>query len=925
MTTILSTIRLQFHGGFTLDDGAEWIDYFAKLGVSHVYASPLLASRSGSIHGYDGIDPTRLDPELGGEEALERLVNKLRERGMGLILDIVPNHVAVGGSENLWWQDVLMWGQDSRYASFFDIDWHSPDPLLTGKVLVPFLGDQYGEALRSGDLVLRFDPEYASFHVDYHEHRFPIDPRHYGEILEHAESADLQNAAALFLSLADTENLKADAKDARRGMRLAADSEQGRASMDKLLTLYDGTSEAGAIRLHRLLERQHYRLAWWRTASDDINWRRFFDITELAGLRVELPEVFEETHAEIFRLVEKGWIDGVRVDHIDGLVDPRGYCRKLRERLDQIAQRCPNNMPRRVALYVEKILAAKESLHQDWQVDGTTGYEFMNEVSSLQHEPEEAESLRTLWRKMTGRRDDFSLEEQRARAEILNTALASEYDACGRALLAVARKDLATRDFSLGAIKRTLGALIKHFSVYRTYADGSGRPALDEPWFAQAATGAKQEINPPEVRVLDYLDRWLGGEAPDSCDDTEQKALRLRAITRFQQLTAPVAAKAVEDTAGYRSAALISRNDVGFDPDAFSHSPRFFHEACRTRAAQFPCSIVTTATHDHKRGEDVRARLAALSENGDRFAENVQRWGRMADPLRQNLKSGPAPSPGDELILYQTLVGAWPLDLECNDGEALGEFRERIAQWQQKALREAKLRSHWLWPDEEYEEACRSFLEGLLDGNELCQDIAGAARELNLPGALNSLVQVTLRITVPGVPDLYQGTEFWDLSLVDPDNRRPVDFPARQTALAEALEPVRVLQAWRDGRVKQALINTLLKLRKALPEVFLEGSYEPVSVAGSQARHVVAFVRSSGKDAVLVVVPRLPVALLGDESVPLIPPSKWEDTRLQGDYLQGEWRDVVGQRIVHVGNGGVPVAELLAEFPVGVYTAVSTA
>lgn len=929
--TPVSTLRLQFHGGFTLDDAVRWVDYFADLGISHIYSSPLLASRRGSIHGYDGIDPTRLDPELGGEEALERLVSALRVRNMGLILDIVPNHVAVGGSENLWWQDVLMWGRQSRYAGFFDIDWaaewHAPDPLLQGKVLVPFLGDHYGVVLGSGDLVFGFDPDYASFHVDYHEHRFPIDPRHYGGILEHAEDADLQNTAAAFLALADSDDLKADAKAAREALRLASASADGALAIAALPALFDGREAAGALRLHQLLERQHYRLAWWRTASDEINWRRFFDITELAGLRVEQPEVFEETHAEVFRLVEKGWIDGVRVDHVDGLVDPRRYCRELRARLDLLASRRPDGVPARVSLYVEKILAAGESLHQDWTVDGTTGYEFMNDVSALQHEPAEAPLLRALWREMSGRRDDFPAEERRARTELLQSALASEFDACGRALLAVARADLSTRDFALGAIKRTLAALIRHFSVYRTYADASGRPPQDQPFFASAAAAARAELHPPEQRVLDYLERWLGGEAPVDCADPEERELRLHAISRFQQLTAPVAAKAVEDTAGYRSAVMISRNDVGFDAEALSHPPRAFHAACQQRAAQFPRSLLATATHDHKRGEDVRARLAALSEHGDGFAADVRRWTDTASPLRSMLASGTAPSSADEMILYQTLLGAWPLELDCSPSPALEQFRDRLVQWQQKALREAKLRSHWLWPDLDYEASCRDFLLGLFDDPSLCRDIAARARALDLPGVVNSLAQVTLRNTVPGLPDLYQGTEWWDLSLVDPDNRRPVDYPARQAALAQGLTPAQALPGWRNGQVKQAVLVRLLKLRRELPQLFMEGSYTPLTIVGPQARHVLAFVRHWQDQSLLVVVPRLPAALLTMATVPAIPTEAWQETHVQLERAQADsaasslWRGVLSEKMLQIDGTNVPVAQLLDDFPVAVYRA----
>nr|WP_298373422.1 malto-oligosyltrehalose synthase [uncultured Halomonas sp.] len=916
---IRATVRLQFHSEFTLDDALPWIDYYADLGISHVYASPLLASRSGSTHGYDGIDPTRLDPELGGEEALERLVAKLRERNMGLILDIVPNHVAVGGSENLWWQDVLTQGQRSPYAKFFDIDWHSPDPLLNGKVLLPFLGGPYGDILHSGELRLNYEASTAGFYVAYHEHHFPIDPVYYGAILQHANEDTLRSLATCFdeaQTSADPQRLLIEARE-----RLAQASEK--ADLQPALQHFDTTSEQGARALHDLLEKQHYRLAFWRTASDEINWRRFFDITELGGLRVELPEVFDATHSVILRLVERGWVDGLRVDHVDGLADPGGYCRKLRQCLQDLAQHRPDDVPRYVALYVEKILAEGETLHTDWGVDGTTGYEFMNEVSGLQHDPDGAAPLRTLWRETSGRGSDFLIEVRKARAEMLDSALSSEFHACARALQALARHDTATRDITLGAIERVLKALVVHFPVYRTYADEKGRPEVDRAHFEQAKVEARRDVNPPERDLLDQFDRWLGGEAPEACQDERERSLRLRAIQRFQQLTSPVAAKAVEDTAGYRSAVLISRNDVGFDPQNFSHTPAYFHEACRQRAEQFPLSLVTTATHDHKRGEDVRARLAALSELPWIFAEQVRRWREKAVSLREEQSAGVAPSPADELILYQMLLGAWAPTLDREDGEAMNGFAERLAQWQKKALREAKLRSHWLWPDSDYENACRNFLFGLIEDTALRDELSDTARALDLPGAVNGLVQVVLRMTVPGVPDLYQGTEFWDYSLVDPDNRRSVDHQARQTALEKHSSPQEALEHWRDGRVKQAVIARLLAIRSESPSLFAQGDYTAMTVEGNRKEHVVAFSRKHAQQALLVVVPRLPVAMLESATLPLIPTEEWGDAQLQiPESLQGQWRDVLTGNTVELNQETVMISELLAHFTAGVFVSI---
>ncbi|MGQ4879730.1 malto-oligosyltrehalose synthase [Billgrantia sp. LNSP4103-1] len=920
MSEIRATARLQFHRGFTLDDAAEWVDYYARLGISHVYASPLQMSRQGSPHGYDGIDPTRIDPELGGEAALERLVERLREHGMGLILDIVPNHVAVGGSQNPWWQDVLAWGQTSPYADYFDIDWHSPDPLLAGKLLLPFLGEPYADALHSGDLALRHDAQTAGFQLVYHEHRFPLDPRHDGDVLRLAEHAALWDLAPRFDALRQRDDAYTAVAECRRELCQAMADPTVERALQQALTLFDGSTRAGAIRLHDLLERQHYRLAWWRSGADEINWRRFFDITELGGLRIEQPEVFEAVHALPLRLVEQGWVDGLRVDHVDGLADPRGYCRRLRARLGECQKRRPEHVVRHVAIFVEKILAADETLHRDWGVDGTTGYEVMNEISALQHDPAGAEPLGDLWRDVSGREPDFPAEVRQARRETLDTLLSSEFDACARALHAVSRHSLATRDVTLAAVRRALRSLIVHFPVYRTYADDGGRPELDAPFFDQAMAGARLELSPPDAGVLEWLERWLGGEAPADAADAQERWLRQRAIVRFQQLTSPVAAKAVEDTAGYRSAVLISRNDVGFDGEHFSHSPRQFHEANAWRARHFPHGLVATATHDHKRGEDVRARLAALSENASPFATRVEHWRELAAPLRQSLAGDPAPSPGDELILYQVLLGAWSPTLARDDTEAMQGFAERLAEWQQKALREAKLRTHWLWPDEAYEKACRDYLHGLLATPELCRDLEAAARELDLSGALNGLVQTTLRLTVPGIPDLYQGCEFWDYSLVDPDNRRPVDHAARLAALQACQAAATALANWQDGFVKQTLNARLLKLRHTHRDLFTHGDYRPVPVEGEHAEKVIVFLRQHGEQQLLVVAPRLVAALLEGTELPHVPPSRWGDTCVRLPEEAGAaWQNALTDTTLKVSHGSTTVTELLTELPVGVY------
>ncbi|MER2104983.1 MAG: malto-oligosyltrehalose synthase, partial [Pseudomonas atacamensis] len=498
-----ATLRLQFHKGFTLEQAVPLVPYFARLGISHIYASPLLAARAGSMHGYDVVDPTQVNPELGGEPALRQLVSTLREHNMGLILDIVSNHMAVGGNDNPWWLDLLEWGRLSPYGEFFDIQWHSPDPLMEGQLLLPFLGSDYGVALQEGTLKLKFNGQAGTFYVEHYDHHFPICPNNYGELLKSDDT--LKSLADRFSTLSYQTDAHSLAIPLKQELRELASDPRVLATIEGNLAQYDSTTEEGFHKLHDLLERQSYRLASWRTAADDINWRRFFDINELGGLRVERPAVFEATHGKIFQLVEEGLVDGLRIDHIDGLADPRGYCRKLRRRLDHLAP------GRHLPIYVEKILGEGETLRRDWSVDGTTGYEFMNQLSLLQHDPDGEHVLGELWQRRTERPAAFMEEAQLARQQILNGSLASDFESVAQALHQVARDDLMTRDLTLGAIRRVLHALIVHFPVYRTYISAMGRSEQDEAIFQHAMDGARQTLSEADWPVLDSVASWLGG------------------------------------------------------------------------------------------------------------------------------------------------------------------------------------------------------------------------------------------------------------------------------------------------------------------------------------------------------------------------------------------------------------------------------
>lgn len=917
MKPLTATVRLQFHSDFTLDDAVPLVPYFAQLGISHLYASPILKARAGSRHGYDVVDPTCVNPELGGEAALQRLVAALRQHGMGLILDTVSNHMAVGGADNPWWQSLLAWGRRSPYAEFFDIQWHSSDPLLAGQLLLPFLGSDYGAALKNGEIPLQYEPQAGLLQIAHHEHRFPICPQDYGWILAQSPAPELQALAEHFTALGEAPDPLAAALPLHAELtRLVGEG----ADLDAALQAFDSRTEEGFKRLHLLLERQTYRLASWRTAGDDINWRRFFDINELGGLRVERAVVFEATHAKLFELIERGLVDGLRIDHIDGLADPRGYCRKLRRRVDSLlAKRPVQTALEHFPIFVEKILGAGEHLHRDWLTDGTTGYEFMNQVSLLQHDPAGEAPLTELWATVS-ERPDFPEEVRLARHLVLNASLAGDCESVAQALLQVARNDLMTRDLTLGAIRRALQALVAHYPVYRTYINACGRPAEDERFFQQALSNARQDLAEADWPLLDQLAQWLGGQRWRELPPGRPRKQLRHACVRFQQLTAPSAAKAVEDTAFYRSARLLSRNDVGFEVERFSAGLEHFHNEAQRRLRDFPDNLLATATHDHKRGEDTRARLAVLSERGPWFASRMEHWRELAAPLREQLQDGVAPSPGDEMLLLQALLGSWPLDLDIGNDTALRQYAERIRQWQQKALREAKLRSSWSAPNEAYEAVCAAYVDAILldqENQQLRKSLADAAQAIACPGALNSLVQTLLRMTVPGVPDLYQGNEYWDFSLVDPDNRRPVDYPSRRCTLDDACPTGELLANWHDGRIKQALIARVLDCRKAHAELFLRGAYLPLTVQGRHADKVIAFARLGEGERAIIVAPRLASGLLGAASSPLIPAQNWEDTRviLPFDPSSANSTGLFATAAVSPSRE-LLVSALLAEFPI---------
>lgn len=900
--TIRATFRLQLHKDFNFAAAQAQVPYLARLGISHLYLSPIHTPRAGSTHGYDVVDYGAVSAELGGEEGLRELVKTLRQHKMGLIVDLVPNHMAIGGHDNRAWLDLLEWGMQSHYANFFDVDWDVQDPALRRRVHAPFLGKSYGDVLADGDLKLKFNADEARFYVEYYDHHFPINPRHYSEILGYC-GPSFETHSENFRQATASKGRRESVVESAREVLTAAVKDQSQllAQIEDGLKHYNSSDHRGRAALHRLLERQHYRLAWWRTASDEINWRRFFDILDLAGVRVQELPAFSIVHATTFYLYSEGLIDGVRIDHIDGLADPRTYCRRLRRVFNKLNHRRPADAPQgRAIIYVEKILARGERLSTEWQVDGDTGYAFMNEVGALLHHPAGEEPLGRAWTALTGQPHDFELEEKAARRRTVETILAADFNACALALHQIARSDIHTRDWSLMAIRRVLAEILVEFPVYRTYMDARGRSEDDAALMKTTLEAAKRRCLPSDRELVDYIDRWLGGEAPSSFRSIAARRARLRAIARFQQLSSPVAAKSVEDTAFYRYGHLLSRNEVGSSPTQFYLAADDFHSASKQRARRYPQCMLATATHDHKRGEDVRARLAVISEVPELWLMHVANWRQRNGHLKQEAEGVDMPDAADEYMLYQMLLGAWPLDMDYRQVDQLHEFTERVRQWQLKALREAKRNSNWIEPNLRYEQAAREFLDAILDP----QQSAGFIEELDTfvnsiaaAGVINSLSQVLIKLTSPGVPDIYQGCELWDLSFVDPDNRRPVDYDLRQQYLDDLSNEnghYTLMTNWRNGQIKQFLITTILHVRATYPALFATGSYQPLRAEGKLSEHIFCFARELNGQIAIVATVRF-AAELSDKMRPTISREHWQDTHIQlpTQFRNQDWFDAL--------------------------------
>lgn len=972
-----STYRLQFHAGFTFRDATAIVPYLRELGVTHVYASPYLKARPGSTHGYDVIDHRSLNPEIGTQADYERWLAAMRQHGLAHILDTVPNHVGVATNDNAWWNDVLENGPASRFAHYFDISWHgSPRPELQDKVLLPLLGKPYAQALESGELKLTF--ENGAFAVNYYDRRFPISPKTYPMILAHhlneleselgAASNDWRRYQGL-ISLADdlpargekgtfqVEERHANAQSLKAGLAdLAAESEPVRRFIERNLARFNGTvgDAASFDLLDDLLTGQCYRLAYWRVAPDEINYRRFFDINDLAAISMERPAVFHETHELILQWLGRCQLQGLRIDHPDGLYDPKQYFLRLQQayvlavakaegipltesKAARVAERLASEEPTGWPLYVavEKILAIGEPLPGDWAISGTSGYDFLDMASAMFVKPEGGPALTRFYEELVPAMPAFEDLVYQKKRLILDIALSSELHMLAHRLDRLAQRDRASRDFTQSGLREALREVIACFPVYRSYVSAE-RVREDDRKYVDEAVEQAIARNPATEPAAFHFIQDMVLQQPSRFFRDADRAAQLKFAGKFQQLTAPVTAKGIEDTAFYLYNRLISLNEVGGDPDHFGVTPAELHEYLHHRQTKWPYALSPLSTHDTKRSEDVRARINVLSEIPEEWASRVRTWARVNALHKKDVDSSQAPDVNDEYLLYQTLLGAWPLG-PLND-PARAEFIKRIQAYMEKAIREAKTHTSWTRPNADYEDAVKAFVTAILDpktGSAFLDDFVPFQQRVSHWGMFNSLSQTLLRLTAPGAPDTYQGTELWDFSLVDPDNRRPVDYKRRQQMLREigkgfesAVSRERflreLLRVPNDGRAKLLLTWRVLSLRREKPGLFTAGRYVPLQATGFRPDYVFAFARRLGDSWAIVIVPRFFATLAPDAQFAPLGRDVWLDTELilPADLRvpSGRLRDVITGDLVSLTQapGGEPCIDLataLETFP----------
>lgn len=992
-----ATYRLQFNNQFTLDDAAQQIAYLDALGISDLYASPLLMARLGSGHGYDITDHGRINPDIGGDESFERLSTALRAHQMGLILDVVPNHMGIGDTRNGWWTDVLENGPISIYASYFDIDWDPVPQQLRDKVLLPILGDQYGNVLERGELKLRYGE--GAFFIDYWENTLPVNPRSYGDVLSHRleqllvspgpDDADVMELQSIITAVGylpprtETDpNRIAERNREKEVIKRRLNSLYGRSAavreaIEATVGEYNG--RPGQVHsfdlLETLINKQPYRLAFWRVATDEINYRRFFDINDLAAIRVELPEVLQATHQLVFRLLAEGKASGLRIDHPDGLWNPPSYFRQLQENylrywvttnltdqqliapdqleadvtdwlehtvIDQARQ--PGATPH-WSLYVvaEKILSHGETLPDEWAVDGTTGYDFLNEVNGVFVDPASRRALDRLYADVAGPQPNYANLVNGKKKQIMLVALASEINTLSHLLDRLSERNRRYRDFTLNSLTFAMREVIAGLPVYRTYISGPGSVTPWDERFIEAAVRDARRRNPRTAgAIFDFIhDTLLLRNLDSFAEDAREEVLRF--VMKFQQLSGPVMAKGVEDTTFYIYNRLVSLNEVGGHPEYYGNSVAELHARATARSRRWPHSMLASSTHDTKRSEDARARINVLSEMPREWRQMVGRWSRLNARKKTELDGQAMPSRNDEYLLYQSLLGVWP-DEPGRDGRLPNDFCDRIAGYMQKATREAKVHTSWVNPNADYDAAVEQFVSGILDerrSKRFLESIQAFSRRVAYFGRFNSLSQTLVKLTAPGVPDIYQGCELWDLSLVDPDNRRPVNYVQRAALLAELHKRIahgelgaladELLRSASDGRIKLYLTVQALAARRARPELFADGEYVALTALGEHGDHVVAFARCHGGAEIISVAPRLTLKLAGGEERPPLG-ELWGDTWLPLPYAGSgvRYRDLLtgAELLSEPGEAGeqrsgLRLRDVLARFPVALLERVA--
>lgn len=945
-----ATYRLQFNHRFTFKQALEFISYFHELGISDLYASPIMKAAPGSVHGYDVVDCCQLNPEIGTEEELEQIVKALQQQGMGLLLDTVPNHMCVAGDLNKWWQDVLENGPNSIYAHHFNIVWNPPKAELRNKVLLPVLDQQYGRVIENQDLKLIY--EAGSFFIDYKGRRLPVNPLTWPTILNpvveklkrEMEESDphlmelesIVTALEHLPSLEETNPEKSKERNRekeiikKRIATLVSSVPSLAEDIQASLTILNGQKgdPHSFDQLEELLKAQAYRLSYWRVTNDEINYRRFFDINDLASMCTENEEVFQDMHELLLKYVKQGWITGLRIDHVDGLFDPQQYFARLQQVCAEALGESYTESGRHFYVIVEKILGGDEQLRTQWLVFGTTGYDYLNLVNDVFIVPENRTEMQLIYDHFIGRHEEMTDVIYFCKKLILIISMSSELHILARQLEAVSEQHRWSRDFTLESLRSALRDVIACFPVYRSYVrlEDMHVQEEDRQYIIEAIQHAKW-LNPAiDLSIFDFIEGVLLLQDPPGL--TEEQILQRRTfVMRFQQLTGPVTAKGVEDTAFYRTYPLTSLNEVGMDPAYFGIPADVFHRKNQERRERWPHTLLTTFTHDTKRSEDVRARINVLSEIPDVWKQALHQWHTLNKPRKVRLKDGrEVPDPNEEYLLYQTLIGSWPL--YPMDASARMQYMDRIEKYMIKALKEAKVHTSWINPNEEYEKGIEQFVQTILNvepDNHFLKEFEHFVPPLIKAGMFNSLSQIVLKMTTPGVPDFYQGSELWEFTLVDPDNRRPVDYSNRQDILKvlkqkteqdiEALVS-HLMETPEDGRIKLYLTARLLNFRRERALLFQEGDYVPLEVQGEKTSHVIAFSRHKDNQHLIVAVGRF-YTQLSDQPLNMLVSEVWKDTRLviPGE-LQGNYRDILsGSSIQTSQQQGILLSQAFAKLP----------